>query len=218
MSEERLLESWNDNAASWTRMVRHVLLSSRVLVTDQAVLDAVGTGGEGEALLDLGCREGWLCHRLAALGWEVVGTDAVLELVKAARAGGPGEFLHLAYEQLDDGLAERRFQTVVANFSLLGEASVGLALASAWRVLLPRGRLVVQTLHPLTISPYLDGWRKEDWSAMGDHGCVATPWYFRTLESWCSLLSASGFQLLELREPKVAGALVPSSLLLVASR
>jgi 2-polyprenyl-3-methyl-5-hydroxy-6-metoxy-1,4-benzoquinol methylase len=215
MSESGILEAWHDNAAEWARMVRDGMLSSRLMVTDQAILEAVGQGSGG-ALLDLGCGEGSLGRRLARQGWQVVGTDAVLDLVTAARAAGPGEFFHASYDQLETVLLDRRFEAVVANFSLLGEESVGVALGSARRLLAPGGRLLIQTLHPLSVAPYVDGWRTEDWGSMGGHGCAPTPWYFRTLQSWHASLSANSFTLRDLLEPRAPGALAPSSLLLIA--
>lgn len=97
--ERELLGSWNSNAAHWTRMVRDGLLRSRIEVTNAAILDAVGRA-EGEALLDLGCGEGWLTHLLVERGWKAVGVDAIPELIEAAHSG-PGEFLCAEYEQLE---------------------------------------------------------------------------------------------------------------------
>lgn len=84
-------------------MVRDGLLRSRIEVTNAAILDAVGRA-EGEALLDLGCGEGWLTHLLVERGWKAVGVDACPELIEAARSG-PGEFLCAEYEQLESILA-----------------------------------------------------------------------------------------------------------------
>ena len=196
-------------------MVRQGLLRSRVEVTNAAILEAVGKGS-GQALLDLGCGEGWLAHRLSAAGWKVLGVDGVDALVRSARSG-PGEFLCAGYGQLETSLADRAFSCVVANFSLLGEDSTEQAIQAASRHLEPEGRLLVQTLHPLSVKPYLDGWRREDWSAMGA-ACAPQPWFFRTLESWIALLTRHGFCLLELREPRVEQAEQPSSMVLVTAR
>lgn len=212
MSEARLQHCWEENAKEWTRLVRDGLLRSRVEVTNEAILAAVGEGA-GKALLDLGCGEGWLSHRLSGMGWAVLGADASPALIGAARAG-EGEFVVAGYENLKEVLAGRLFDAVVANFSLLGERSVEMAVATAAAHLAGGGRLLIQTLHPFAVRPYRDGWRDEDWRGM-ETSCQPAPWYFRTLESWSALLSRHGFHLWELREPRALGE-EPSSLLLIA--
>ncbi len=196
-------------------MVRDGLLRSRVEVTNDAILDAVGRA-EGEALLDLGCGEGWLTHLLIERGWKAVGVDASPELITAAR-DGPGEFLCVEYKQLKSVLTGRSFACVIANFSLLGDSSTESALRASVHHLHSGGRLVIQTLHPVIITPYLDGWRQEDWTGMSE-SCAPQPWYFRTLQSWITLLTELDLRLVNLREPRADGAAQPSSLLLVADR
>lgn len=215
VSEMELLKSWEDNAAAWTRLVRQGLLRSRVDVTNSAILEAVGDARDGP-LLDLGCGEGWLAHRMAELGWPVLGVDAVPALIELARTG-PGEFLVASYQDLATALAGRTFAGAVANFSLLGEQSVEQALAATASRMIPGARLLIQTLHPLSVRPYRDGWRSEEWDGM-DSRCSPAPWYFRTLESWSQLLSRHGFSGPEFREPRSCNADEPSSLVIIAQK
>lgn len=76
---------------------------------------------------------------------------------------------------------------------------------------------MIQTLHPTAITPYLDGWRQEDWNGMTE-SCSPQPWYFRTLQNWITLLTGLELSLSNLHEPRAEGAERPSSLLLVAER
>ena len=40
-NEQRLVDSWNNNASSWTRVIRNQQIESRVLVTNSAILETV---------------------------------------------------------------------------------------------------------------------------------------------------------------------------------
>ncbi len=212
--ESELLQSWQKNAQGWTTAVREHLIGSRVAVTNRAVLEALGHG-HGRTVLDLGCGEGWLTRELSSLGWKVTGVDAIPELIETARTMADGDYRVADFEQLKDVLQENSFHTVVANFSLLGEASVETAISTSRRLLEPAGRLVIQTLHPSQVcSPYRDGWRMEDWSSLGELQLSRTPWYFRTLSSWFELLHREGFGVTELKEPRVSDDDPVSSLLL----
>lgn len=221
------MQSWSQNAENWTRAVRERRIPSRVKATDRAILEAVGAPPVHgvSALLDLGCGEGWLARLLSDQGWQVLGVDGSPELVQSA-GGSPG-FLCCSYEQLEMALSGRHFHTVVANFSLLGEESTELAVAAAFELLQPGGRLLVQTLHPIALVPYFDGWRTEDWAGFGEPSVGASevgsawapaPWYFRTLESWCRVLARYGFSLRGLNEPRESRESPPLSLLLLAQK
>ena len=212
----RLLDSWHANAGVWTAAVRSGAIESRRLATDAAILDAVLDRRPGK-VLDLGCGEGWLVRALAQQGVTAVGVDGVAPLVEAAASAG-GSFVRLSYAELiaapercGDG-----FDLVVANFALLEEEIVPL-LAALRRVMTADGRLLVQTLHPLTAGPpYEDGWRVEDFSGFSEAAWTPMPWYFRTMGSWLGVLHQAGFALQALREPLHPQERRPLSLLLEA--
>lgn len=217
MSEERILQAWTMNAAPWAEAVQSGSIASRVAITNQAVLEAVGKGPG--RLLDLGCGEGWLGRALAAAGWEVLGVDGAQPLIDVAERLGGAEYLCLPYEGLRQALEDRRFECVVANFSLLGDQSTADAIAAAGRLLVPGGRLVVQTVHPCWVDePESEGWREETWQALGALSCTPSPWYYRNLGSWLRLLKERGLSKLETREPTAPGAEQPASLILVAQK
>lgn len=217
--DSRVLECWRRNAAPWVRVVRSGGIDSRRRVTDRAIIDVV-VGHSPRTLLDIGCGEGWFARAMAARGVRVIGTDAVESLVEAARARGGGDFRVRAHEAVAAEGVGARVDAVVCNFSLIGQHSAERLMAAAPRLLHAGGVFVVQTLHPFAASGeagYRDGWREGSWAGFGDGFAEAPPWYFRTLESWLTLLADSDLRLLQLREPRLPGAALPASLILVAT-
>ena len=176
-------------------------------------------GLEPREVLDVGCGEGWLAHALEQRGVRVTGVDASEALVRAA-SSGPGRFLCLDYATLaaDSRAVPGPFDAAVCNFALLDEDVTGVLRALRAR-LRPGGRLVVQTLHPLALGPerYADAWHEETFDGFGGAFPAAMPWFARTLASWMDALTAAGFVLVGLREPRIKGAAWPVSLLLVAA-
>ena len=219
--ERALRESWEENAAAWTEAVRGGHISSRRAGTDAAILDAVGRVA-GRRVLDVGCGEGWLARALAARGCEVVGIDGSAELVERARAAGGGELRVLRYEEIE---ADPRrlggpYDAVVCNFALLGDPVAPL-LRALGTALAPRGRVLVQTVHPFTAcgdGPYRDGWRTEDFAAFALPFPAAMPWYFRTVGGWLAAVREAGLELAELAEPLHPETGRPLSLLLALAR
>ncbi len=217
-SDTRIVESWHRNAAPWTAAVREGRIESRRLVTDAAVIEAVMSTAP-RTVLDIGCGEGWLARALAARGVAVTGVDAVPELVAQARAAGGGDFHTLSYEQLANGALSMCVDAAVCNFSLIGKESVEALFAALPALLNPGGALVVQTLHPLTAcgdAPYMDGWRDGSWAGFDGGFRDAAPWYFRTLESWESLLRSQGFDSLQRHEPLHPASGRPASVIFLA--
>lgn len=220
-SDRKILQSWHRNAAPWVRAIDSASIASRRLVTDAAIV-AAARAQNPATLLDVGCGEGWLSRILAGCGIEVLGVDAVPELVQAAqRRGGPGEaYRRLSYEALAGGALSRRFDLLVCNFSLLGKETVERLFAAAPGLLNPGGHLLVQTLHPLEAcgeGNYRDGWRPGSWAGLGGEFSEPAPWYFRTLGSWVELFARSGLPVVELREPLHPESGRPASLILCGS-
>jgi 2-polyprenyl-3-methyl-5-hydroxy-6-metoxy-1,4-benzoquinol methylase len=183
----------------------------------------------GPRVLDIGCGEGWLARALGDLGMRVTGIDAVPDLIaQAANAPciaarrGSAVFSVQDYESI----ANRRwhggpFDAAVCNFSLLGAESVDSLIAALPFYLANPGYLIIQTLHPLGACgalPYQDGWREGSWQGFGGEFRNPAPWYFRTLESWTSLLESGGFDIVERREPKAPEAAAPSSVIWIGKR
>ncbi|MFL6246402.1 MAG: class I SAM-dependent methyltransferase [Thermoanaerobaculia bacterium] len=212
MSDElnRLRRSWDANARSWTEAVRNESIESRRLVTNAAIVETVRAYG-GRRVLDLGCGEGWLARALAAHGHDVTGIDASAALIAEARALGSGEFFEMSYDQL---AIDARFDTIVANFSLLDDRTE--QVLTRLRPLVD-GHLIIQTTHPLFLGGgiYADGWRTETFSNLPGEWREPMPWYFRTLGSWIRVLTGSGYRIVEVREPLYPDKGVPASIIFI---
>lgn len=218
--EARQRRSWDANADAWTRAIRSGAVASREGGTNRAVVEAVLRLAP-RSVLDVGCGEGWLAHALSGDGRDVVGVDASLALVRAAREG-PGRFACHGYDELahDPGLLPGPFDVAACNFSLLDEDLVPLLAVLRVRLTPGRGRLVIQTLHPWTAAgdgPYRDGWREETFDAFGAAFAAPMPWYARTAASWFEALARAGFRVERLEEPIAGEARRPWSLLLTAA-
>jgi 2-polyprenyl-3-methyl-5-hydroxy-6-metoxy-1,4-benzoquinol methylase len=202
-NEQKIIDSWSKNTAPWIVAIQEQQIESRKLITDRSIVNAVVSRG-GQTLLDLGCGEGWLTRALIAQGINVLGTDAIPELLNRARAMGLGNFELASYIDIAAGQIGTKFDVVVANFSLIGKESVESLFRSMPSLLNDGGSFIVQTLHP-TIScgdlPYLDGWRASSWDGFSDEFTDPAPWYFRTLESWVELYTTNGLSIVEIREP-----------------
>jgi 2-polyprenyl-3-methyl-5-hydroxy-6-metoxy-1,4-benzoquinol methylase len=220
--EQEIIKSWYCNAAPWTRAIRTASIASRKLITDQAIISAVSSVS-CRRILDIGCGEGWLTCALADLGMSVTGVDVVPELIAQARALPRAAASGRAAFHVQDyaSIANRRwrggpFDAAVCNFSLLGRESVDSLIAALPHYLADAGYLIIQTLHPVAAcgeQPYQDGWRAGSWSGFSSDFNNPAPWYFRTLGTWRTLLQRCGFDIIECREPKAAGAVTPASVI-----
>ena len=219
LSDAKIIDSWNKNAAPWTTAVRSGQIESRQLITNQAIVDAV-LAQSPRSVLDIGCGEGWLARVLEAYGAHVTGIDAVPSLIEEAKRAGPGDFRILSYDQLAAGELRTAFDVVVCNFSLLGKESVEGVVRAIPSLLTAGGSFVLQTLHPVLACgdhPYRDGWREGSWQGFSQDFTDPAPWYFRTLESWVTLFADSGLQLRTIREPIHPGTQRPASVIFVAT-
>jgi 2-polyprenyl-3-methyl-5-hydroxy-6-metoxy-1,4-benzoquinol methylase len=218
LSDARIVDSWRKNASPWTTAVRENQIASRALVTNKAIVDAV-LSRSPRTVLDIGCGEGWLARALAEHGVSAVGVDVVPALIEQARKAGGGEFRISSYEDIAAGRLDISVDLVVANFSLIGKESVEGVIRRAPSLLNSGGSLVIQTLHPVAScgdESYADGWRTGSWAGFSEEFSDPAPWYFRTMESWETLLADSGFRILETREPVHPETGKPASVIFIA--
>jgi SAM-dependent methyltransferase len=144
----------------------------------------------GERILDLGCGDGVLTAKLAAMGCSVVGVDGSRAQIEAARG------LKLDARVMDgEGLSfDSEFDAVFSNAALHWMRNPEAVISGVWRALRPNGRFVAE---------------------FGGHGCVAkikkalvdalnrrgmdgeaaVPWYFPTVEEYSTLLNRAGFSI-----------------------
>jgi 2-polyprenyl-3-methyl-5-hydroxy-6-metoxy-1,4-benzoquinol methylase len=218
LSDAKIVDSWHKNAAPWTDAVRESQIESRKLVTNQAIIDTI-VGRSPRTALDIGCGEGWLARALNERGIRTIGVDVVPELIERANRAGGCDFRVASYEDIAAGALELAVDVAVANFAMIGKESVDGLVASAPRLLVPGGALVIQTLHPVVgtgDSPYRDGWREGSWTGFSSAFSDPAPWYFRTTQTWVELIVRSGLRLVELREPVHPISGKPASMIFVA--
>jgi SAM-dependent methyltransferase len=144
----------------------------------------------GERILDLGCGDGVLTAKFAAIGCSVVGVDGSTAQIEAARKLG------LDARVMDgEGLSfDSEFDAVFSNAALHWMRNPEAVISGVWRALRPNGRFVAE---------------------FGGHGCVAkikkalvnalnrrgldgeaaVPWYFPSVEEYSMLLNKAGFSI-----------------------
>lgn len=212
----RIEESWTDNAAAWTKVVRDGLIPSRQAGTDAAIVSACLRHGTGP-MLDVGCGEGWLVRELAVRGVTAAGIDVSAPLIAHAEERGGGHFSVATYAQLeaDPTVAPGPWRVIACNFALLGDPLHPLLAALRAR-LAPGGRVLVQTVHPWSArgdAAYRSAWRTEAFDAFAVPFPTPMPWYYRTLGSWLEQFAQAGLRVISLDEPLHPDTGAPLSLL-----
>ncbi|MFI9649297.1 methyltransferase domain-containing protein [Streptomyces sp. NPDC052040] len=105
-------------------------------------------GGRGLRVLDLGCGTGASTAALAAVlpGADITAVDASEGMLRRAagrRWARPVRFVHAPVERLEEAGVGGPFDAVFAAYLLRNTASPDPVLATAYRLLAPRGRLAV---------------------------------------------------------------------------
>ena len=95
----------------------------------------------GEYILDLGCGDGQLTRRIAETGAQVLGVDASMEMVAAARERAL-EAEHAKAEDLP--FRDERFDAVFSNAALHWVRDQDAMMRQIHRVLKPGGRFVAE--------------------------------------------------------------------------
>ena len=217
LSDDKIIDSWSKNVEPWTQAIAQNEIESRILVTNDAIVDTVKTLNINK-VLDVGCGEGWLTEALFNCGHQVIGIDAISGLIDKAKLYRKGQFQQISYEQITQDSFHTDFDGLVCNFSLLGEQSVEHLFQQAKNLLTPYGYIVLQTIHPVYgcgEQPYIDGWRKGSWTGFNNSFIDPAPWYFRTLSTWHSLFIKNDFTLNLIKEPIHPSSKKPVSLILV---
>ncbi|ULQ55725.1 class I SAM-dependent methyltransferase [Flavihumibacter rivuli] len=222
-NEDHILRSWHTNAGAWNTAIDSNAIRSRVLVTNEAIVNNI-VELSPSTYLDLGCGEGWLVRAINEKlpGVVAEGADAIPNLV--AMAGQKFKASHFTIASYQDIIAgqykpARSYDVISFNFSLFGNELVGYLLTAIIPFFSPKGKLVIQTLHPYSSCgdlPYRDGWREGSWNGFSPDFNDPAPWYFRTFNGWFRLLHHCGYAITDIREPIHPETGMPASLIFVA--
>jgi SAM-dependent methyltransferase len=178
----------------------------------------------GKRTLDIGCGEGRVSRDLAALGHTLECVDGSPTMVKIFRESSPDIPVHHA------DAAALPFPDAYADLAIMFMSIQDIddyegAIREAARVLVPSGRLVIATVHPLNSagtfdteaadSPftirgsYLDAHRNAD-EVERDGLSMTFHSEHRPLEAYFRALAAAGFVVESLRETRVPDAAAES--------
>ena len=222
---------WEDNAETWTRLVRagHDLYRDRLNTPAfLALLPPVA----GLCGLDIGCGEGANTRAVARLGAIMTAVDIAPTFVARA-AAVPEEGTSAIVFRVADACAlpfgDASFDFATAFMSLMDVADLSRALAEAARVLRPGGFLQFSILHPCFAPPYRRVLRNDDGTTRavelaryfdrtdGDieewtfssltpeeretNRRFRVPLFHRTLADWVGMLVAAGLRIEAMAEP-----------------
>lgn len=144
----------------------------------------------GEYVLDLGCGDGALTEKLAALGARVVGSDLSRDQVAATRARGIPAIVA-------DGralpFAVAAFDAILTNAALHWMRPPEPVIDGMWRALKPGGRLVGEMGGEGNVAA-IAGALIAAMERRGLDGNAAVPWYFPGTAEYRRLLEKRGFQ------------------------
>jgi len=142
----------------------------------------------GERILDLGCGDGVLTEKLAALGCVVVGVDASPEQIEAARARGLD-----ARVASGEALAfDAEFDAVFSNAALHWMKKAQAVVQGVWRALRAGGRFVGELGGHGNVAR-IERAVTEALRRRGQDPDAANPWYFPNEADYRRLLESQGF-------------------------
>jgi trans-aconitate methyltransferase len=143
----------------------------------------------GERILDLGCGDGVLTAKLAAMGCVVTGVDGSAAQVEAARRLGLDARV-MNGEQLD--FADE-FDAVFSNAALHWMKRADDVIAGVSRALKPDGRFVGECGGHGCVAAIANALTAA-LARRGVDGAAANPWYFPTVADYRGRLEAHGFR------------------------
>jgi trans-aconitate methyltransferase len=142
----------------------------------------------GERILDLGCGDGVLTAKLAAMGCDVVGVDGSAAQVEAAKKLGL-EAYAVDGEHLD---FESEFDAVFSNAALHWMRNPDAVIDGVWRALRHGGRFVAE-MGGYGCVEKIKRALIEALKRRGIDGRAAIPWYFPAVEDYSARLTKRGF-------------------------
>jgi trans-aconitate methyltransferase len=144
----------------------------------------------GEQILDLGCGDGVLTEQLVALRCRVVGVDASVEQVKAARDRG----LDVCVVDGQNLVFAPEFDAVFSNAALHWMKRADDVIAGVYRALKPGGRFVAECGGDGNIAQIVKALRVA-LRRRGIEAAALNPWYFPAVDAYKARLERRGFQI-----------------------
>lgn len=142
---------------------------------------------QGEKVLDLGCGDGVLTEKFAALGCEVIGTDSSPEMIDAARKRGLRVSVMDGRALTFDGVFDAVFSNAALHWMLEPER----VLSGVFRALKSGGRFVGEFGGKGNIASIQEALS----AALVSRGIEPhSPWYFPSPEDYAALLKKEGFR------------------------
>jgi len=167
-------------------------------------------------VVDLGCGFGWFCRWAHEAGASrVLGLDLSEKMLARARSETVGAAVTYEIADLDElVLPEAGFDLVFSSLAFHYVADAARLYATIHRALVPGGRLVFSTEHPVYMSPTRPGWQvADDGSKVWPvdrylvEGPRVTDWlspgvvkHHRTIATTLNLLIAAGLRIDQVRE------------------
>jgi trans-aconitate methyltransferase len=147
----------------------------------------------GERILDLGCGDGALTGKIAAMGCEVVGVDSSEDQITRARTEGLDARV-MAGERLT---FDKEFDAVFSNAALHWMPGADAVIAGVKRALKPGGRFVAEMGGAGNVRSLRAALRMAV-ACRGIDPDEADPWYFPTPEDYRARLEDAGFTVREM--------------------
>lgn len=141
---------WNAKAAFWDEKMGDGNLFQRELVGPAT--ERLLCVEPGERVLEVGCGNGVMSRRLAALGASVLATDFSEKLLERARARGTENVEYRLVDATNEpellALGERGFDAAVCNMALMDMPEVEPLFRALSKLLSEGGRFVFSVQHP----------------------------------------------------------------------
>ena len=187
-----------------------------------AILEMMGPVN-GREILDLYCGAGYFSRRLASLGAKVTAVDSSDRLIGIAREINSREHFHIEYaiaEPTDLSVIEdSMYDDVVCNMGIMSTRDLAGTVAELARLVKLGGRFIFSIVHPCFGMPsscwirdpegkplyesvdnyFTEGWWSSDLAnPVRERGKIK----HRTLSTYVNALSARGFNIRRISEPR----------------
>lgn len=144
-----------------------------------------------EHILDLGCGTGYLTHKLATSGAEVIGIDSAPSMINQAQKNY--NYLHFEVADGTNLQFTEEFDAVFSNAVLHWIKEPQKVIASIYRALKPGGRFVAEFGGKGNIKSIITAVN----NAIGEpsYSVNVNPWYFPSISEYGTLLEDQGLEL-----------------------